>query len=100
MGQLPHQILKRGPRLSENGEPHKFTEMHGVFYNGVFYNVYNNIVFCTYKANLKQNQVSTQTSLLFYYFQYKLVLLDYKKSDLGLQCFLWAICLKPWDNYS
>ena len=31
-GQLPHQTLKRGPRFSENGEPHEFTEMQHIFY--------------------------------------------------------------------
>ena len=90
MGQLPHQTLKRGPRLRENGEPHMFTEMQRIFYNA-----YNNIVFCTYKTNLKQKQdlVSTQSSI-----QIGVIRLQ-KLSGLGL-LFSLVICLKPWDNYS
>ena len=59
MGQLPHQTLKKGPRLRENGEPHEFTDMalHVILslrcmeyladseMQRIFYNVYNNVVF-------------------------------------------------------
>ena len=59
MGQLPHQTLKKGQRLRENGEPHGFTEMalHVILslrcmmyladseMQHIFYDVYNNIVF-------------------------------------------------------
>ena len=81
MDQLPHQTLKKGQRLRENGEPHEFTEMTlNVILSlrcmeyladsemqGIFYNVYNQIIMIitvfVHTRQLKQRQVSTQTSI-------------------------------------